>query len=100
MGKQKIELGPGTILVAPPMGHEDNFFRTVVLVCEHGEDGSFGLILSRPLPVDISDIVEGLDGLKGKDLVSMGGPVQNNSLHYLHRFEQKISDAVEVIPSV
>ena len=88
---------PGILLVAPPMVRDPNFARTVVLLCEHGESGSFGLVLNRPLSVDLSDI---LDGLQGDGLVSMGGPVQKDTLHYLHRHGDMVEDAAEVTDGV
>lgn len=82
---------PGVLLVAPPLMADPNFRRTVVLLCEHGPDGSFGLILNRPLDLELRDI---LRGLSGDELVSLGGPVQQDTLHFLHRH----ADIAEAIP--
>ena len=86
---------PGMLLVAPPMVRDPNFARTVVLLCEHGASGSFGLVLNRPLSVDLSEILEGCEGL-----VSTGGPVQRDTLHYLHRHGDMLDDAAEVVDGV
>ena len=87
----------GTLLIAPPMVRDSNFSRSVVLLCEHRADGSFGLVLNRPLPVDLSDILE---GLKGGDQVSMGGPVQRDTLHFLHRHGDAVTGSIEVTAGV
>ena len=39
---------PGVVLVAEPPMADPNFRRTVVLLCEHTTEGSFGLVLNRP----------------------------------------------------
>ena len=46
MAISDITPAPGVLLVAPPMLHDPNFWRSVILLCEHGEEGSFGLILN------------------------------------------------------
>ncbi len=51
----------GALLIAPPMMQDPNFRRTVILLCEHGVDGSFGLILNRSVSLSLKDVVEGMD---------------------------------------
>lgn len=79
------DLDPGTLLIAPPMLQDPNFRRTVVLLCEHGPEGSFGLILNRPLDLQLNEVMEGY--LPYDDQVCLGGPVQRNTLHFVHRME-------------
>ncbi len=43
------EFHPGKLLVATPTITDPNFFRTVVLVCTHNEEGALGLVLNRPM---------------------------------------------------
>lgn len=62
---------------------DENFQRTVVLLVEHGDQGSLGFVLNRRLDVRIIEVVE---DLAGADLpVFLGGPVEPNTLHYVHR---------------
>ena len=67
----------GKLLVASPILLDPNFVRTVVLVCRHGADGAFGLVLNRPLPSPIGPHVRawGLP-LAPPDRVFDGGPVE------------------------
>jgi putative transcriptional regulator len=97
MSETSHQLAPGMLLVAHPMLGDPNFRRSVVLICEHSADGSFGLILNRPLDLALSDVV---DGLSGDDLLSLGGPVQQDSLHFLHRHDDVLEGAIPVMDGV
>lgn len=97
MADSDLVPAPGVLLVAPPMLADPNFRRTVVLLCEHGPEGSFGLILNRPLTLALSEVVA---ELRGETKVSLGGPVQQNTLHFLHRHQQAIADAIPVMNGV
>jgi putative transcriptional regulator len=61
------------------------FHRTVVLVCEHNEEGAFGLVLNRTTPNKVGDaLVANLpETLKELPLFA-GGPVQPQALSFLH----------------
>ena len=88
----------GVLLLAPPMMQDPNFRRSVILLCEHGVDGSFGLILNRAITLHLADVVEGMDLYKGP--LCMGGPVQPNTLHVLHRMGQRVGETIEVVDDV
>ncbi len=98
MAQPDIQPAPGVVLIAPPLLGDPNFRRTVVLLCEHGPDGSFGLILNRPLPLQLGEVMNGLTGYA--DPLALGGPVQPNTLHFLHRFGTDLSGAVPVLDGV
>lgn len=82
MDYSALEPAPGILLIAPPLMDDPNFRRTVVLLCEHDEDGSFGLVLNRPLDLQLEELTDELGS--HQDLLGLGGPVQPNTLHYLH----------------
>lgn len=50
-----LQPAPGHLLVASPLLEDPNFERTVVLIGDHGPDGTFGVILNRPLDIDTDD---------------------------------------------
>ncbi|MDX1907526.1 MAG: YqgE/AlgH family protein [Bacteroidia bacterium] len=62
-----------------------NFQRTVVLLTEHTETSSVGFVLNRRLKVNIGDIVSDMRSLDVP--VFLGGPVSQNSLHFVHRLD-------------
>src|ERR1044072_6267447 len=66
----------GRLLVATPALADPNFDRAVVLLLDHDEEGSLGVVLNRPTPVDVGDILEGWAELAGEPgVVFQGGPV-------------------------
>ena len=42
-----VEPGGGILLIADPFLKDPNFLRTVVFLCEHNEEGSFGFVLNK-----------------------------------------------------
>lgn len=67
----------GKLLVASPRLLDTNFSRTVVLVCLHDENGAFGLVLNRPLPVAVPDALPDWAGHTSDPAVIFGGgPVE------------------------
>ena len=98
MALSDITPATGTLLIAPPMMQDPNFRRSVVLLCEHGVDGSFGLILNRAISTQLADVVEGMNLYEGP--LCMGGPVQPNTLHVLHRLGSRVGESIEVIDEV
>lgn len=70
------------LLVAMPQLQDPNFKRTVVQLIEHGDQGSFGLVLNREVDLTASDLCESLElDWQGESdfRVRWGGPVQSNT---------------------
>ncbi|SHJ51768.1 putative transcriptional regulator [Hymenobacter daecheongensis DSM 21074] len=81
-------LRDGSLLISQPFLGDPNFERTVVLMCRHSdEEGSFGLVLNRDSTLRLGDVLElpGGDASPAAGLpLGLGGPVQPDTLHYLH----------------
>jgi putative transcriptional regulator len=83
----------GQLLVAGPALLDPNFWRTVVLVVEHNDEGALGLVLNRPSETSVADAVPQLaDLLDADERLYIGGPVQPSSVIVLAEFEDP-SDA-------
>ena len=83
----------GQLLIAGPGLLDPNFWRTVVLVVEHSEEGALGLVLNRPSETTVADASSELDELvDAEELLFIGGPVQPSAVIVLARFEDP-SDA-------
>ena len=77
----------GQLLVASPGLLDPNFHRTVVLITEHNDEGSAGLVLNRPSPAAVAEIVPELEPLVDDgEQVWLGGPVQPNAVLVLGEF--------------
>lgn len=84
----------GSLLIAEPFMGDSNFGRSVVLVCEHSPLGTFGLVLNQPTDLKLGDV---LDEVYAEHPLFVGGPVQQNTLHYIHRRPDLIEGAVPVV---
>jgi putative transcriptional regulator len=78
----------GQLLVAGPALLDPNFWRTVVLVVEHNEDGALGLVLNRPSETTVGDAVPELAAVvQDGEHLFIGGPVQPSAVIVLAQFE-------------
>lgn len=75
----------GSLLISTPFLGDPIFDRTVILICEHNKDGSFGLVLNQETNFKIQDF-NLFENANFDDLVYMGGPVQNNTIHFVHKY--------------
>src|SRR3954465_370955 len=79
-GMTEVSSLTGRFLVATPPPADPTFGRAVVLLLDHDEEGSLGVVLNRPTPVDVGDILEGWADLTGEPgVVFQGGPVALDS---------------------
>ncbi|GAB2877393.1 YqgE/AlgH family protein [Nocardioides pacificus] len=70
------ELRAGTLLVATPALIDPNFADTVVLLLDVGPEGALGVVLNRPTPVLVADVLEGWsDVVVEPEVLFRGGPV-------------------------
>lgn len=78
----------GQLLIASPALVDPNFWRTVVVVTEHTEEGAMGLVLNRPLELTAAEAVEPLAPLVPEDdVIFSGGPVEPGAVIALAEFE-------------
>lgn len=78
-------------MIAKPYLGDPNFERSVVLICEHSEAGAFGLVLNQATNNVLSDF---FDDVHTDNTVGLGGPVENHTLHYLHKRGDVIDDSI------
>ena len=92
----------GVLLVASPSLEDPNFRKAVVLVVEHGPNGTLGLILNRSTKVLLSDVLPELTVLKGSTYrLFAGGPVAPDRMLLLFRLlKEPPADARSVFDGV
>ena len=93
-----IEPGPGILLVADPFLKDPNFLRTVVFLCEHQDEGSFGFVLNRKYENTLDELIPELEGHQLP--LYYGGPVQIDTIHFLHQYPEEIPGGLEVMKGV
>jgi len=82
----------GNLLLSEPFLQDDNFSRSVILLCEHGEaTGSVGFVLSKPAILNLGDLISELDFLDVD--VFVGGPVEQNTLHFIYFGVQQLEES-------
>jgi putative transcriptional regulator len=98
------------LLIAMPSLVDPNFAQTVALICEHTDRGALGIVLNKPLPMRLSDV---LTQMKlepstediGAKPVLRGGPVHTDRGFVLHRpggqwdHTHKVSETIQVTTS-
>ncbi|HLA53097.1 MAG TPA: YqgE/AlgH family protein [Flavitalea sp.] len=89
-----IKPAPGVLLIAEPFLKDPNFSRTVIFVCDHNTEGSFGFVLNREFEHTLDELMHNAEGLKIP--VFYGGPVQMDTIHFLHHYPDKIPGGYEV----
>lgn len=91
-------LQAGKLLIASATLLESNFKRTVLVMCEHNEEGSIGFILNRPMEFKVSEAVAGFEEVE--EPLHMGGPVQVDTIHFLHSRGDLLEGSQEVFPGL
>ncbi|MBQ0116283.1 MAG: YqgE/AlgH family protein [Flavobacterium sp.] len=88
----------GNLLIAKPATLGDEMFsRTVVLLADHSSKGSIGFILNKPLQFTIQDLIP---EIHSELLIYNGGPVEQDSLYYIHNVPHIIKDSIEIANGV
>lgn len=87
-------LAAGTLLIADPFLKDPNFMRTVVFLCDHQAEGAIGFVINRRYEKNIGELVTELEMCNFP--VYYGGPVQRDTLHFLHQCPDLIEGGVEI----
>jgi len=94
-----VEERQGQLLIATSPLQDPNFHRTVVLIVRDDENGTFGLVLNRPMDTTVKDATAGamVGECEVEAPLHRGGPC-DGLLTVLH--SQKELGEVEVLPGV
>lgn len=88
----------GNLLIAKPSIIGDvSFNRAVILIADHNDMGSVGFILNKPLDYNLKDLIE---GVKSDFTVYNGGPVEQDSLYFIHKSPHLIPNSIEISKGV
>ncbi len=91
----------GTFLISTPELETGLFFRSVVLVCEHNENGSFGLVVNKSLELELPEEIININNLSNHRIgIRAGGPVQTNQMMLLHSSDQIPHQTLKICDNV
>ena len=93
----KLPLHAGNILVSVPLSSDFYFDRTVILLIEHNEKGSFGIVLNRSIPISLQDIFPKEQHQHEHVPVANGGPVSPDNLFSLHTYGDLIEGSSLIV---
>lgn len=91
-------------LIAMPNMADPNFSGTLTYIADHGEQGALGVVVNRPIDLDLSMLFEQIglslpEGM-GDQIVYLGGPVQQERGFVLHTPPQSYSSTLNVADGV
>ncbi len=95
----------GNLLVAMPGMLDPNFEHSVTYICEHSEAGALGIVINKPMNMDIGEVLEQLSLATDQPTlaaqpVMRGGPVQSERGFVLHDSPRKWDATTEVGQSI
>jgi putative transcriptional regulator len=93
-----IQILPGTLLISDPFLKDPNFLRTVILLCEHQTEGSFGFVLNKEYNQTLGELINDLADFDFT--VYYGGPVQVDTLHFLHQRPELIEGSFPITDGI
>jgi putative transcriptional regulator len=91
----------GQLLIASPALIDPNFWRTVVVIADHNDEGAFGLVLNRPSETEVSEAVPDLASVEGVDpIMHLGGPVAPSNVVVVADFDDRANAGLMVVGDV
>lgn len=88
----------GRVLLSEPLLQDFYFRRAAVLLIEHAEDGSFGVIMNKPILSTLKEIMPDLNGFDAP--LFIGGPVDPKSIFFLHTHGDIIRGSEPVVENL
>jgi putative transcriptional regulator len=93
-----IHAAAGSLLISEPLQADSFFKRSVVLVSEHDLKGTLGFILNKLTDVKLNDAVEDFPAFNAP--LYFGGPVDTDTLFYIHTLGHLLPDSKEIIKGI
>ena len=89
----------GKCLISEPFSVDSFFGRSLVLITEHNnDDGTIGYILNKPIDIKIKDLLPDFPAFDAKCFI--GGPVESDTVHYLHNRIDLLPNSIHVTGDV
>jgi putative transcriptional regulator len=88
----------GRVLIAEPFLNDTYFKRSVVFITEHNAEGSVGFVLNKPVELKVQDVIQNFPFIDSG--ISIGGPVNTNTLHYIHTVGELLPNSIKVLEDI
>jgi len=89
-----IKPARGKILISEPFLLDYFFKRSVILLAEHNEEGSFGIIINKPIETRLNEVLKDFTDL---DIpIYLGGPVKTDSIFFIHT-KENVGKSLKII---
>ncbi|MEI7471326.1 MAG: YqgE/AlgH family protein [Chitinophagaceae bacterium] len=89
-----IKPAAGILLIADPFLKDPHFMRTVVFLCDHQNNGTVGFVLSKVIEQTLEELMNNMEDYPVP--VYFGGPVQLDTIHFIHQYPDLIPDSFKV----
>ena len=88
-------------LIAMPALEDPNFARSVTYICQHGEDGALGIMINRPLKLELHELLESMkieadQPATGHQTIFAGGPVHPEQGFVIHQPAGEWTSTLEI----
>jgi putative transcriptional regulator len=90
--KNKISPKKGKVLLSDPFMVDDYFQRSVVYLCEHTKEGSFGFVLNNFMDINLNELNPNFPSMEIK--MSLGGPVETDNMYFIHSLGKELNDSL------
>lgn len=84
----------GSLLLSDPFLSDNYFTRSLVLLCDHNDEGSFGFVLNNYIDIDLHKLHPQFPKIESK--IALGGPVDKQSIFYIHDFGSDIDASIPI----
>lgn len=84
----------GSLLISDPFMNDLYFGRSVVLLCEHNNEGTFGFVLNNYVDIDLHKMDETFPDIGAR--ISFGGPMAKENLFFIHSLGKEITESIMI----
>lgn len=90
--KNKLKPQKGRILISDPFQSDEYFQRSVVYLCEHSNQGTFGFVLNNLVDINLNQLHPSFPNIPIE--MSIGGPVETESMYFIHTLGNELNDSI------
>lgn len=88
----------GRILISEPFLNDTYFKRSIVFLTEHNDEGSVGFVLNKPVDMKVHEVIQDFPEIDA--VICIGGPVNTNTIHYIHTLGDIIPNSIHVVGDI